>query len=63
MPTTDNLVLVKSGVKWHTGALTMVFDCLVKYGTQCYKDFNEKMSGQKLQALRCATQGLFCNCI
>lgn len=45
VPTADNLVLVKSGVKCHTGALTMVFDCLVKYGTRCYKDFSKKVSG------------------
>lgn len=63
VPTADNLVLVKSGVKCHTGSLTMVFDSLMKYGTQCCKDFNEKVSGQKLQALHCTTQGLFCNCI
>lgn len=34
--TVDNLVLVKSGVKCHTGVLTMVFKCMIKYSTQYY---------------------------
>lgn len=62
VPTADNLVLVESGVKCHAGALTAMFDCLVKDGTWSYKDFNKKVSGQKLQALCCTAQGLFCNC-
>lgn len=62
-PTTDNLVLVKSGVKCHTGVLTMVFKRLIKYGTQYYKDFNEKLSKQRLQNLCYMTKGSFCNCI
>lgn len=62
-PTADNLVLVKSGVKCHTGVLTMVFKRMIKYGTQYYKDFNEKLSKQRLQAPRYMTKGSFYNCI
>lgn len=62
-PTADNLVLVKSGVKCHTGALTMVFKRMIKYGTQYYKDFNEKISKQRLQTSCNTTKGSFCNCI
>lgn len=49
-PTTDNLELVKSGVKCHPGVLTVVFKWLIKYSTLCYKDFKGKLSKQGLQA-------------
>lgn len=43
-PAADNLVLVKSGVKCHTGTLTVVFKCMIKYGTQYYKGLDDKIS-------------------
>lgn len=62
-PAADNLVLVKSGVKCHTGVLTTVFKRMIKYSTQYYKDFNEKLSKQRLQTPLYTTKGSFCKCI